>query len=126
VPRPLNEQVIVIAAASSGIGHETALLLAGRGARVVVSARSDEALDDLVGEIESVGGQTLSIPADVSIFSAVENLAERAREACDRIDTWVNNAGVLIAYSALAMRLASKLTVNTLSGTWKPLEYRLG
>jgi short-subunit dehydrogenase len=96
VPRPLNQQVIVITGASSGIGRETALLLAERGAKVVVSARSDEALDGLVQEIKAKGGTALAVPADVSVFTEVEALAQRAVAEFDRIDTWVNNAGVLI------------------------------
>ncbi|MEO8288023.1 MAG: SDR family oxidoreductase [Chloroflexota bacterium] len=94
--RPLDEQVVVITGASSGIGRETALMMASRGAKVVVSARSDEALDDLVKQIRSAGGYATSVPADVSVLTDVENLARRAREENGRIDTWVNNAGVLI------------------------------
>ncbi|HEX9989216.1 MAG TPA: SDR family oxidoreductase [Chloroflexia bacterium] len=94
--KPLSEQVVVITGASSGIGRETALRLAGRGAKVIVSARSDEALDELVGQITSAGGEATSISADVSIYSDVEALASGAVEKYGRIDTWVNNAGVLI------------------------------
>jgi short-subunit dehydrogenase len=94
--KSLNEQVVVVTGASSGIGRETALLLASKGAKVVVSARRDEALDDLVQEITSNGGEAASIPADVSQFSEVEALAEEATSRYGRIDTWVNNAGVLL------------------------------
>lgn len=94
--KPLKEQVIVITGASSGIGRATALRLAGKGAKVVVSARRDEALDDLVEEIKVNGGDALSIPADVSIYTEVEALAQAALAAYGRIDTWVNNAGVLL------------------------------
>ena len=48
--KPLSEQVVVLMGASSGIGRETALRAARRGARVVVSARSPEKLADLVAE----------------------------------------------------------------------------
>jgi len=94
--KPLDEQVVVITGASSGIGRATALRLAAKGAKVVVSARRDEALDDLVEEIKLAGGEATSIPADVSIYSEVETLAEGALAAYGRIDTWVNNAGVLL------------------------------
>ncbi|MDQ3928575.1 MAG: SDR family oxidoreductase [Chloroflexota bacterium] len=94
--RPLSEQAVVITGASSGIGRETALRLARRGAKVVVSARSDEALDELVEQIRSEGGEATSIPADVSIYHDVEALASGTVERYGRIDTWVNNAGVLI------------------------------
>ena len=94
--KPLDEQVIVITGASSGIGRATALRLAGKGAKVVVSARRDEALDTLVEEIKSSGGEATPIAADVSIYSDVEALAQGALAAYGRIDTWVNNAGVLL------------------------------
>jgi short-subunit dehydrogenase len=94
--KPLDQQVVVITGASSGIGRATALRLARKGAKVVVSARRDEALDDLVEEIKLNGGEATSIPADVSIFSEVEALAQGALATYGRIDTWVNNAGVLL------------------------------
>lgn len=94
--RPLDEQVIVITGASSGIGRETASRLAQRGARVVVAARRDEALDDLVEQIRAEGGEAISVPTDVSVYSEVEALARAAVEQYGRVDTWVNNAGVLI------------------------------
>jgi len=94
--KPLDQQVIVITGASSGIGRETAKPLAKRGASVVVSARRDEALDDLVDLIKAEGGEATSIPVDVSDYTAVEALATGARDTYGRIDTWVNNAAVLL------------------------------
>lgn len=94
--KPIDQQVVVITGASSGIGRETALHLASKGAKVVVSARREESLDELVQEIKSAGGEATAIPADVSIFNEVEALAVGAKEAYGRIDTWVNNAGVLL------------------------------
>lgn len=85
--------MVVITGASSGIGRETALRLASKGARVVVSARREEHLDDLVDEITSAGGQAVSVPADVSLYEDVRNLASAAVDQYGRIDTWVNNAG---------------------------------
>lgn len=55
--KPISEQVVVITGASSGIGRETALRLSKGGAKVVLAARRDEALDDLVGQIQSEDGQ---------------------------------------------------------------------
>jgi len=90
--KPLSEQVIVITGASSGIGRETAKRLASKGAKVVVSARSEESLDDLVSEIKSDGGEAVSLPADVSDMKEVQGLAKDAVTLYGRIDTWVNNA----------------------------------
>ncbi len=57
MPRPLSEQSVIIVGASSGIGRATALELARAGARVTVAARSSDALDSLVAQIASAGGQ---------------------------------------------------------------------
>src|SRR5438045_1114941 len=94
--KPLNEQVVVITGASSGIGRETALLLAHEGAQVVLAARNEQALHDLVAEIGDKGGQAAAFPTDVSSWDEVSALASFAKEHYGRIDTWVNNAGVLI------------------------------
>lgn len=94
--KPLDQQVVVITGASSGIGRETALRLAKRGAKVVVAARRDETLDDLVEQIRADGGEAAAVPTDVSVYGEVEALAGAALEQYGRIDTWVNNAGVLI------------------------------
>jgi NADP-dependent 3-hydroxy acid dehydrogenase YdfG len=94
--RPLHEQVVVITGASSGIGRETALRMSREGAKVVVAARKEEALDDLVEEISRAGGEATSIPTDVSVWDDVQALASLAGEKYGRIDTWVNNAGVLL------------------------------
>jgi short-subunit dehydrogenase len=94
--KPISEQVVVITGASSGIGRETALHLAGKGAQVVLAARRDEALDDLVSQIKDAGGEATSVPADVSNYGEVEALVKAACDRYGRIDTWVNNAGVLL------------------------------
>src|SRR4051794_6939476 len=94
--KPLDEQVVVITGASSGIGRATALRLASKGASVVISARREERLEDLVEEIRTWGGKAVSVPADVSDYSQVEALAAEAVTVFGRIDTWVNNAAVLL------------------------------
>lgn len=94
MPRPLAQQVIVITGAGSGIGRETALTLARRGATVVAAARSEPALDSLVAEVDRLGGTGLAVPTDVSDYAAVEALAVTAVERFGRIDTWINNAAV--------------------------------
>jgi short-subunit dehydrogenase len=94
--RLLNQQVVVITGASQGIGRETALQLAERGASVVVAARNEEALAELVRQVERIGGQAEAVVTDVADADQVERLAQRAVERFGRIDTWVNNAAVSI------------------------------
>ncbi|MEU0217954.1 SDR family oxidoreductase [Streptomyces sp. NPDC006265] len=92
--KPLSEQVIVVTGASSGIGRATALQFARQGARVVAAARSEEALDTLVSEIQGAGGDALAVPTDVAQWPQVQALAQAAVEHYGGIDTWVNAAAV--------------------------------
>lgn len=96
MPRPIAEQVVVITGASSGIGRCTALHLAARGARVVVTARRAEALETLVREIEAAGGRALAVPGDVTREEDLRRVAGAAVARFGRVDTWVNNASVYI------------------------------
>lgn len=92
--KPLDEQVIVVTGASSGIGLNTARLAARRGAKLVLAARSTDALNQLVAEIVQEGGHALAVPADVSRQDDVRMIGETAIAAYGRIDSWVNNASV--------------------------------
>ncbi len=91
--KPLREQVVVITGASSGIGLATARMAAERGARVVLAARSGDALARIQAEIEGVGGKALHVVADVGNRAAVQAIADRAVATFGGFDTWVNVAG---------------------------------
>ena len=92
--KPVEEQVVVLMGASSGIGRETALRFAERRARVVVSARSEPGLHSLVEEIRGRGGEATAVVAEVTDFEQVKAVAERAVEVYGRLDTWVHLAAV--------------------------------
>jgi NAD(P)-dependent dehydrogenase (short-subunit alcohol dehydrogenase family) len=92
--KPINQQVVAVVGASSGIGRETALNFAKRGAKVVVSARSESGLKSLVDDIQSFGGEATAITADVSEFEQVRAIADKAIEIYGRLDTWVHCAAV--------------------------------
>lgn len=94
--KPLDQQVIVITGASSGIGLATALLALRRGAKALLIARSESTLNDLQRNIDEAGGQAIVAVADVADRNALEDAARMAIERFGRIDTWVNNAGVSI------------------------------
>ena len=94
--KPLAEQVVVVTGASSGLGRAVARGAAERGARVVVTARSAEALDNCVRELEAFGAQALAVPADHAVEDEVHQVVERALDRFGRIDTVVASAFVSV------------------------------
>ena len=102
----IEDQVIVITGASSGIGLATARRAARRGARLVLAARNDEALRTLVDEIRGQGGQAIHVDADVGVEEDVRRVGAEAIEAFGGFDTWVNNAGVSIYGRALEVAIS--------------------
>lgn len=94
--RSLSVQVLVITGASSGIGLTTARMAAKRGARLVLAARSEEALRQLTEEINAGGGEATYVVADVGREEDVRRICDKAVERFGGFDTWVNNAGVSI------------------------------
>lgn len=94
--KPIQEQVIVITGASSGIGLATAEAAAQRAARLVLASRSQETLSALARDIVSQGGEAVAVVADVSDRNQVQNIADAAISRFGRIDTWINNAGLSV------------------------------
>ncbi len=92
----LQGRVVIITGASSGVGYETARLLAREGAMVVAAARRRDKLEWLVGEIAGEGGRALAIPTDVTDWAQVDRLVESAYNFFGRIDILVNSAGVML------------------------------
>jgi short-subunit dehydrogenase len=92
--KKLSEQVIVITGASSGIGLATAEAAARRGAKLVLAARSENTLEDVVKRIIASGSRAIAVTCDVSDRTRVDHVAEAAVRRFGRIDTWVNNAGL--------------------------------
>jgi NAD(P)-dependent dehydrogenase (short-subunit alcohol dehydrogenase family) len=88
---------VVITGASSGIGRAAARRFAEAGANLVLAARSAGDLERVASECESAGVDAIPLPTDVGSEDEVRALASAAVERFGRIDTWVNNAGV-IAY----------------------------
>ncbi|MFI6426918.1 SDR family oxidoreductase [Promicromonospora sp. NPDC050880] len=87
-------KVVAITGASSGIGEATALLLAERGASVVLGARRTDRLDDVVGRIRAGGGRAVSRAVDVTRRADLEGLVGQAVEEFGRLDVLVGNAGI--------------------------------
>ena len=94
--RKIEEQVMVITGATSGIGLTTARKAAEAGAKLVLAARNSDALDQLASELRRKGTQVATVTADVGVAADVERIGQAAMERFGRIDTWINNAGISI------------------------------
>jgi NAD(P)-dependent dehydrogenase (short-subunit alcohol dehydrogenase family) len=103
--KPLAEQVVVVTGASSGLGRAIARGAGEAGAKVVVTARNGEALDDAVREIEAFGSEALAVPADHAVQDEVAQVVEQAIDRFGRIDTYVANAIVTVMSEIEQLRL---------------------
>jgi len=92
----LNGTVALVTGASSGIGEASARALAGAGAAVAIAARRKDRLDDLAREIERGGGRALAIETDVTDREQAIAAVEGTVRELGRLDTVVNNAGVML------------------------------
>ncbi|QQE13092.1 SDR family NAD(P)-dependent oxidoreductase [Planctomycetota bacterium] len=99
--RDLNDKVIVITGASSGIGAATALACADLGMNVVVSARRADKLEIVAEKIKSKGQQALAIPCDVAHDEPVKELFAKTNEHFGRLDVVFANAGYGIFASVM-------------------------
>ncbi len=91
----IENKVVVITGASSGLGEAAARHLAANGAKLVLAARRADRLTTLVAEIETKGGQALAITTDVAKRDDVENLIRQATAKFGHVDVLINNAGVM-------------------------------
>ncbi|KOY59406.1 MULTISPECIES: SDR family NAD(P)-dependent oxidoreductase [unclassified Streptomyces] len=92
----LRGTVALVTGASSGIGRAAALALAGRGATVALTARRGDRLTELAAQIEAGGGSALVLPADIADEAEAARVVERTVNELGRLDTLVNNAGLMI------------------------------
>lgn len=89
-------EVVVITGASAGIGRATARRFARNGARIGLLARGAEGLDGARRDVETLGGEALPIPTDVSDPEQIEAAASKVEERFGPIDIWINNAMVSV------------------------------
>lgn len=116
--KPISQQVVAIIGASSGIGRETALQFAQKGARVIVSARNEVGLNSLVKEIQALGGEAKLIKGDVADFEQVKAIADYTVEQYGRLDTWVHCAatGILASFEEITPEEFRRVIDVTLMG----------
>src|SRR5215210_2909820 len=101
-----NDRVAIVTGAGRGLGREHALLLASRGARVVVNdlgtdiegtGSSSGPADEVVAEITAAGGKAAASTASVTTVDGAESIVRTALDAFGRLDIVVNNAGINVA-----------------------------
>ena len=101
---PLSGKVTLVTGASRGIGRAIAMRLAAAGAQVVLGARGEEALGEVVAAVEAKGGSAASASLDVCDRASVAAFVAMALERHGRIDHLVNNAGVTSDNLTLRMK----------------------
>jgi short-subunit dehydrogenase len=94
--KPIDQQVILITGASSGIGLTTARQAAQRGAKLVLVARSEKALRQLEEELNNSGHEALAVVCDVGKEEDMRHVVDAAIARFGGFDTWVNDAGVAV------------------------------
>lgn len=90
----LNDQVVIITGAASGIGRVTAEYFRREGARLVLGDAQPEALERAVAELAQAGATVIGQPVDVRVYATCERLVERAVATFGRVDVLVNSAGI--------------------------------
>lgn len=99
----LDGRAVIVTGASRGLGRAMALALAGAGADVALAARSVAELEETARAIEKLGRRALVVPTDVTVYSQVEALVERAAQTLGRLDIVVNNSGIAAVIPAAEM-----------------------
>jgi 2-deoxy-D-gluconate 3-dehydrogenase len=90
----IDGRAAIVTGASRGLGRAMALALAGAGADVALAARSVADLEETARAIEKLGRRALVVPTDVTVYSQVETLVERAAGTLGHLDIVVNNSGI--------------------------------
>lgn len=101
----IENKVVVITGASSGLGEAMARHLAGLGAKVVLGARREDNLKTIVADIRAAGGQAEYLVTDVTARDQVDALAQKAVSAFGRLDVMINNAGLMAIAPVSARRV---------------------
>jgi short-subunit dehydrogenase len=122
-----KDKVVIVTGASSGIGEATAREFALNGSKVVLAARSEFRLDQIVNEINTAGGEAIYIKTDVSIEEDCKHLIEKTIEKYAKIDILVNNAGLSMraAFIDVDVRVLHRLMNVNFWGTVYCTKYAL-
>lgn len=126
-----RREVVVITGASAGVGRATAQEFARHGARIGLIARNQERLEAAKREVETLGGEALALPFDVSDAKKVDDAATQIEMAFGPIDIWVNDAMVTVFSPVKEMtsddyqRVTNVTYLGTVNGTLTALNRML-
>lgn len=124
----LKGKVALVTGGTTGIGQETAIALAGVGAKVIVAGRGIERGEETVNLIQKEGGEATFIKADISQAAEVEAMVKEAVETYGSLDCAFNNAGTegkLAPITELSEEDLNKVIDINLKGTWLCLKYEI-
>ena len=108
----VENKVVIITGASSGIGEETARVLAQNGARVVLSARREDRLQKLAAEL---GERTAYLKSDVSSLEDMKALVRLAKEKFGRVDVLFANAGIMPGSNMAELKVADWMSMVSIN-----------
>jgi NAD(P)-dependent dehydrogenase (short-subunit alcohol dehydrogenase family) len=94
--KAVGGKVVLVTGASSGIGRAAAVQLAGAGAQVLLVARSEDLLAEVVAEVAAAGGEAIAYRCDLTDFDQIDALVTKVLDRHGRVDVLVNNAGMSI------------------------------
>ena len=97
----LQDKVIVITGSTRGIGRAIALACASEGASIIISSRSEEAVQKTVDEMKARGYVAAGITCDTTVPGALGMLLQFAVDTFGKVDVWINNAGLSSGYRPL-------------------------
>jgi len=92
--KDLSGRTALVTGASGGLGTHIAKRLAGEGMNVAISGRREDALAEVVGELEALGSEAKAVPADLCDLDTIDSLVDGVEAVLGPIDVLVNNAGV--------------------------------
>jgi NAD(P)-dependent dehydrogenase (short-subunit alcohol dehydrogenase family) len=93
--KKLENRVAIITGSSRGIGYSISLAFAREGAKIVATARTEEALDALIVRLEHLGSEAMALPADLSLENDIQCIVDETLRRFGQIDILVNNAAII-------------------------------
>ena len=114
----LRGKTVVITGASSGVGRAAAEAFAKQGANIIVAARGQKGIDEVVDICRNLNVTAIGFSADMSSEQDVENLAKEALKINNKIDIWINNAGVMASgkFEEIPMEIHEQVIKTNLFG----------